>query len=437
LKNPVSLFSFRSPRHQRGFLRVSGAILSLGLVGVGGLTVQQVKAYHHTPAKHPVTAAKSFAKGCGCGSVASGKHQHTSLARNASYGQDASDMSDGTDNYEQAVSLKAGQRLSLGVSDPSGSIQPGGIWTPEFGTVDANGTYTAPSFTPPEGLDYVQYTDASGNDVFINVRIMPNPDIPNSDKTPTVTFDYTAGNSPDQSSDQSAQPAQAQGAQSAQPAQAQGAQSAQPVDAATPDGLFAPGSKTIVVLPGETPAPPEQINSTTSLVGEVINGVNVLVLPAHTGGDGTTSAVYAQPLDETPQQVTLLPNVSPPSGPCTDGYIKSVYTPYTTTNTVDKALTDLADITVDAGIAADALKLFNVKLNVKGVYHVKAQIYHWKHTRIQYRHGCSKGRWILLNTFHCDGFGTGMITFPAWAATVEGSPKDGTPRIYTPDACHP
>ena len=420
MKNPVSFSSLRSLRHQRVFFRVTGIILSLCLVGVGGLTVRQVKAYHHSTAKPPIAAAKSPVKGCGCGPVASSKPQHKSLAWNASYGQD---VSDGTDNYEQAVSLKAGQRLSLGVSDPSGSIQPGGTWDSQFGTVDANGTYTAPSFTPPEGLDYVHYTDAGGNNVYISVRIMPNPDIPNSDKTPTVTFDYTAGDSPAQSSDQSAQPAQAQGDESTQTA-----------DAATPDGPFAPGSKAIVVLPGETPAPPEQINSTTSLAGEVVNGVNVLVLPARTAGD-TTSAIYAQPLDETPQQVTLLPSVSPPTGPCTGQQI--VYGVYAVDKPVlEKGLTALADITVDGGIAADALKFFKITLTVKGVYHVKAQIIHWTRTRKAYTYACVKGQWVQTYSRVCDSIGTGMNTFPAWAVRAEGYPVNGGPGPWTPDGCH-
>lgn len=422
------LSSALSSRHQRGYTRVTAVVLFLGLIGIGIMTIQQVKAHQYSAAKRHAAVVKIFVKDCGCSSLLSKNHSQKF------YQTGATGVGDGTDNYEQAVSLKAGQRLSLGVSDPNGGIQPGGAWDANFGTVDTSGTYTAPSFTPPEGLDRVHYADTNGNDVYVTVRILPNPSIPNSDRTPTVTFDYMTGNSSVQSPDQSAQ------SQAGQPARLRLAQApvtqqpAQPAD--TGNGSFAPVSKTIVVLPGETPAPPEQIITTASLVGETVNGASVLVLPARSGAGDTTTAIYAQPLDETPQQVTLLPSVSPPTGSCTPGS-QSVYGPYYTVVTQGKMVT-LADITVTSDLKAEVRKVFSITLTVGTKIHVQGQYYNWKQTRQQFNYTCVKNRWVLGTTLRCDGLATSLTTTPTWAILPTGYPQKNQPLLpYTRDACHP
>lgn len=399
------LLSALSSRHQRGYSRVTALILSLCLMCVGIMTIQQVKAHQYSAAKHHVATVKLSVKGCGCGALLSKNHSQKF------YQTGTTDVSAETDNYQRAVSLKAGQRLILGVSDPNGRIQPGGAWDTDFGTVDTDGAYTAPSFTPPEGLDRVHYADANGNDVYINVRILPNPSIPNSDKTPTVTFDYMTGNSSAQSSGQSPQAAN------------------------TEDGPFAPTGKTIVVLPGETPAPPEEILTTTALVGEIVSGASVLVLPARSVV-GDTSAIYARPLDETPQQVTLLPNVLPPTGPCTSGST-SVYGPYKTITTRGRTAI-LADVKVDAGLKADVLKTFGINLSLNATFHVQGQYYDWKRTRLKFVYVCYKRRWVLQDTLICDGLAQSLVTTPAWAILPTGYPRNNEPLLpYTQEGgCH-
>lgn len=394
-------------RHQRGFFRVTALVGLVGLTGAGIATTQQVKAHQHS--HHIAAVKKSAVKDCGCRLPAFKAHK-------ASLYQTAADA-DGN-NYEQAVSLKAGQRLALGISDPAGSVQPGGAWDTQFGTVDPNGVYTAPSFTPPEGLDRIHYLDPQGDDVYVDVRIMPNPAIPNSDQIPYVTV-----------ADASSDAMQGGGGSSPQ------VQQAQPADASDgSDTTFAPTSQTIVVAPGETPAPPLQINGTTPLIGEIVNGANVLVLPA-LFGDGTTSAIYAQPLDETPQVVTLTPDVVPPSGPCTSGET-AVYGPVRTTYAPEPGSVNLADFVVNAGFKADAAKYFGVTLNIGATYHVQGKYYDWKQERTKYVYACSNKHWVFIYTRQCDSLATSLTTTPPFAILGTGYPRNNMPRPYGPEACH-
>ena len=81
--------------------------------------------------------------------------------------------------------VKAGSVLPLIVvpHNPSG-VKPGGTWGAEIGTITKNGVYTAPRFTPAGGEDTLFYTDPQGKSERWEVRIIPNPAIPGSDKTP-------------------------------------------------------------------------------------------------------------------------------------------------------------------------------------------------------------------------------------------------------------
>ena len=395
-------------RHQRGFFRATAIFFSAALVSAGVVTTQQVKAHQYFHAKHLMAIKTPAVKDCGC-SLSAFKGHNSKLYQTV--------ISTGTDNFEHAVSLKAEQRLALGVSDPTGAVLPGGTWQADFGAVDTSGTYTAPSFTPPEGLDRLHYTDPNGNDIWISVRILPNLSIPNSAQTPTVTVAYTTS-----------------GAIQAPPAQS--AQLAQIGNLPAPDQVFTPMSQTIVELPGETPAPPLQISTTAPLAPETVSGTSVLTLPATDGGGDATSVIYAQPLDETPQNVTLVPDVVAPSGPCTSGST-SVYGPYSTTATPENGTVNLGDIKADAGVEATVLKVFGLKLTLGFTYHVIGKIYDWKRTHTQYVYVCSNKKWVLVHTYHCDSFTTSLTTYPSWAILYEGYPQNNQPRMpYSPDACH-
>lgn len=400
LPTPTSL-------RQRGFFRVTALLFSAGLISAGIVTTQQVKAHQASHVKRVLAIKKLAVKDCGCRLLVPKTHT-------ARLYQTAADA-DGN-NYEQAVSLKAGLRLALGVSDPAGSVQPGGTWDASFGTVDASGTYTAPSFTPPEGLDRIHYLDPQSNDVYIDIRVLPNPDIPDSDQTPYVTMDDVSFNA-------------MRGGPSPQ--------AQQPHPAGTSDSLdetLAPTSQTVVVQSGETPPPPLQINGTTPLIGETINGANVLVLPA-LFGDGTTSAIYAQPLDETPQVVTLTPNVAPPSGPCTSGET-AVYGPIKTTYVAEPGQVNLADFKVDTGFKADAAKYFGANLAIGAIYHVQGKFYDWKQERTKYVYACSNKKWVFEYTRECDRLATSLTTTPPFAILGTGYPRGNAPRPYGPEACH-
>ena len=398
-------------RRQHGFVRATALFISAGLVSAGVVTTQQVKAHQAAHAKHVLAIKKLAVKDCGCGILVS-KHHSARLYQTAA---DA----DGN-NYEQAVSLKAGQRLALGVSDPAGSIQPGGAWVSDFGTVDASGVYTAPSFTPPEGVDRLHYTDSASNDVWVTVRILPNPDIPNSDQTPYVTFDYLHNNA-------------MQGGPTPQAQQAQRADAADESD----DVTFAPTSQTVVELPGDTPAPPLQIIATASLAAQTVDGTSVLTLPATRSGGDDTSAIYAQPLDEAPKFAELIPDISPPTGPCTSGET-SVYTPYTTTVTPHKGLDTFVSIKADSGVKAKVHDIFDIDLTLGLTYPVKGQVYDWKRSRFQYVYVCVNNHWVQTHKYICDGYTLSLVTFPPWAIIFESFPRDNKPLLpYSPDACHP
>lgn len=409
-------------RHQRGFIRATAVLFSAALVSAGIVTTQQVKAHQYSHAKHVLAIKKLAIKDCGCGVLIAASH--SSRLNHGSKLYQASIVTT-TDNYDHAVALKAGQRLALGVSDPTGAIQPGGSWTTNFGSVDASGVYTAPSFTPPEGMDQVHYVDPNGSDVFINVRILPNLSIPNSGQTPSVTVAYTTG-----------------GAVQAPPALSAQTQQAPAGDIMPPSGgvslsdqLFVPTSQTIVEAPGDTPAPPLQLNTTTPLVGETVSGISVLTLPATDGGSNATSAIYAQPVDEAPQLVTLLPNVPNLVVRCDSGE-KAEWGPYSITVTPHKNMETLASIKADSGVTATVLSNFGIHLTLNFTYNVKGQYYDWKQTRTKYVYACVNRRWVLQYTRHCDAYSLSLITTPPWAILFEGFPRNNAPRPFGYEACH-
>lgn len=59
----------------------------------------------------------------------------------------------------------------------------GGTWSADWGTINSNGDYTAPAFLPPFGTDTISYHRSDGFTELIELRIVPNPNINNSDKT--------------------------------------------------------------------------------------------------------------------------------------------------------------------------------------------------------------------------------------------------------------
>lgn len=360
--------------HQRGFFRVMALVGFAGLAGAGIAITPPVGAHQPSPARRGAAAKRPI-------------------------------VTAGTDNFEHAVSLKAGQRLALGVSDPTGAVQPGGTWDTNFGTINTSAIYTAPRFTPPEGLDRIHYTDPNNNEVWINVRILPNPAILNSDQTPYVTSDYLHPNAIQGSTHGS---------------------HAAPVP-------FAPISQTIVVLPGKLPAPPLKIAASAFLKARMVRGRNVLILPAIRNGGDATAAVCARPLDGTPHIVTLLPDVGPPTGPTTSGEV-SVDGPVSITSTPDKIIVDLIDGTVSAEITDSA---DDVLMRRKEDFHVRGQSYNWKRTHIRYVYTRFHKKWVLETVLHCDAWTLSWITSPPEAVVAEGYPQNNQPLLPCgPDACH-
>ncbi len=365
-----------SSRRQRGFFRATAVFFSAALVGVGIMTIPQARARPASP-KH---------------------HAHKPC------------LSAAVNNYERAVSLKAWQRLALGISDPAGAVRPGGTWQSDFGIVDTHGIYTAPRFTPPEGMDRLHYLDPNNDDVWINVRILPNPSIPGSAKTPFVTFDYLRGNST-----------------------CHGGQAAQ-MPSAVPKAPFAPTRLTVVELPGQTPAPPLKIAASASLKARTVNGKRVLILPAVRGGGDATSAVYTCPLSAAPQQVVLTPDVSLPVGPSTAGEV-SVYGPYTVISAPEKGTINLIDGTVGVEVISGA----NTVLMTRevGDFHVQGQSYDWKRTRTRYIYIRSHKKWVLESVLHRDSWTISWITNPPGAVLAEGYPQNNQPLLpFGAEDCH-
>lgn len=271
---------------------------------------------------------------------------------------------DEVENMEQVVLLQAGKTLALrvlatskgGFASPerTATIQAGGTWSADFGTINQNGDYVAPPHTPPFGLDTVKYEDRQGTEVHLQIRILPNPALPGSGSTPYVQAPWS-------------------------------------VDGSTPPVPYPPvytpgsppelpplpaGGSTVVVGPGETPPLPIEFAYVEAIPVETIRGTQAYRLPA-TDGFSTVKFIYAenQAGQEALQQARLVPPPPPedllPPTQCVPGTFSAGWTPYVVTPS-EPVLPpiDLASITITAGIKAQ-LGVLGAQFNVGAVVTVK------------------------------------------------------------------
>ncbi len=87
------------------------------------------------------------------------------------------------DKMTKAVLIMAGKTIQFHHTNGQ-QITMSGTWQANWGTITTSGEYTAPVFMPPFGVDVITYTNSSGFSETITLRILPNPDLTDSEKTP-------------------------------------------------------------------------------------------------------------------------------------------------------------------------------------------------------------------------------------------------------------
>jgi hypothetical protein len=85
---------------------------------------------------------------------------------------------------QKATVLMAGKTVTLGIAPNNAAVSTGGTWKAQYGTITATGAYTAPTFAPMYGQDTVTYCMSNGDCENVIFKIIPNPAITDSDKTP-------------------------------------------------------------------------------------------------------------------------------------------------------------------------------------------------------------------------------------------------------------
>lgn len=343
------------------------------------------------------------------------------------------------------VLLMAGTTLRLRVDRNDGTLQVNGTWKAEYGQVDAFGNYRAPAYMPPGGVDTLTYTDPRDVAAELQVRVTPNPSIPGSDATPYVRATV-------------------------------------PLDTPVPDGspsITPPppaivGNAPVLVLePGEAVPAPAAYGLVAPLpVGTVLGVPAYRQLPARIG-DQETDAIYAMRDANGLSRARLLvgPLVLSGAGPrggidpdpsvdlttgdpssgtapgaerkpgqvrprCANGEMRAVWDPPQPRpqQIIEPPLT-LGTITVDAGMSADILRVFQLNISANAVFQVQGFPTLWKYVRRKHVYVCRNGDFYYMYTRTCVSYARSMTTSPTWAYKYLGWKPGNRPNTPGPESC--
>lgn len=338
-----------------------------------------------------------------------------------------------------------------------GTVLAGGTWDALWGSIQSNGTYTAPSNIPLGGLDTVTYTDPSPFQkvLILTLRVLPNPDIPGSENPrvwnapfgtlplPTAVFPAGYYNPPQPVGD--------------------------PPDFAPVLPPFAVGEKLALRGAGEALAPPAAYQDIANIGVTNIGGQQSYVLPGIAPGALMTSVLYALrsglPSLQTARLTVVLSEESggPPigGGPgfgvdminkpgrprprCQEGLQK----PGTTsTSTIPKLLPPytVGTFTVNTELAVTIkgkLKILDTEIQgtagMEGQWTVTCFPIHYTKITQTPIYQCVNGWWIYQGKRVCTSFAVGGICKPTWGRYWTGDEPNGAPPPpdrWSPPVCY-
>lgn len=337
--------------------------------------------------------------------------------------------------------------LALGVEHefeliPGSPYSEGGEWRAVAGRIDSDGTYRAPAYFPPDGIDIVQYHAPQGPVLQAVVRLEEGPGytaepwitVPDGFFAPA---DYASGNplfSPGHKTlgSHSPVPGQALREEWIRQEWARRDWVSQHVPA---DGEFH-------MLRRSSDAPNELVQLRD---GEDIESVSGLIpVPTYIGASEVEALAVrdvAGPSSRTrPRRWKAGPLYPPPDWvdePCSNGKVRgkggSVGVSVKWSDEIDPA----GRFKVGAGMSADLYRVIGIRVDVgaeiefsqrDGTYHA------WQNFD---RYRCRNGRWVYDGSVHCDRYADAVLTRPPWVARFFlAMPGDGAPGPWTPQTCY-
>lgn len=325
--------------------------------------------------------------------------------------------------------------------DPQSTVPTGGTWSAQYGTVDAQGNYTAPTYQPPWGQDKLTYHAPDGiEESNLTILVAANPDLPDSGYPRYIRV---PGNWDDHNNIEGNPQAQLiSGADGSVVETGDLGSLAEewpklPTLDADDEVAGPPVTSDCTDLVADTTVPvgQEQMSAATVVAQDVVGSVSdalVVVLPAN------------QPVQKKPKKCVIWPvnplpiwNHDPCPGPPSAS--REVESKPVTTGPVKIPPLQSGSMEFSAEV--------NVSLGMKGYgdlgvgykigasYPMTRQILEWKQTIKKDIYKCKNGVWTFVGTKTCTRSGNGEWAYPKWVAVIDGYNPNGYPNEWTPWSC--
>lgn len=308
------------------------------------------------------------------------------------------------------------------------------FWEAEYGTITASGSYTAPSYMPPLGLDTISYMTADGSTASVTIRIVANPNLPDSGyprylrRTTTVLQSYP--NYPPVFSYQLI-----------------GGASQNVLSTGEMNSIG--GSAPIPVLePGDTYDAPVRVVDCVSLpiAASKAHKREFSVLSNAIFSDSRrpiTSLVVTSPTEYLtpfpgPEKCKPTP-INPWSSNQNKGYMKPdgehrVYGSWG--KRTKKRIKDQAvAIELGASSAAEISGRYGITPAVGTRFSGRRTIWEWSRTRHNDIYVCKNGVWTFARSETCRMTASAETTIPIWMAYIDGYASNGEPGPWSPESC--
>lgn len=392
--------------------------VTVSIAAVSALAIGFVHREPATTAMSRLALASSKSKAtCACSSA----HALAGVAR-------ARQSGPGSFSFVQFLT---GQTRQLKVDFSSGLVAAGGTWTARWGSIDAQGNYTAPPMLPPAAQDNIDYVDPSGNTAEILVDIVPDPNVQGSSTQPYVV---NSALPPDPYYTNTGVTANA----------AKSAVSPSPTSPVFTLAQATFPSGAIVYEPiGATPEPPVSMDVCEDEAVITIGSDSGEYIPSM-GSTGTNATLIYVRADPTKPQIKKCAKTGPhnprqtPKGNCTGTSITQPGGAISTSDT-PSPWKDFGKVTVNvsANLALEINSHYNIGISAGAniVTDLQEQIHTYKRAQWVDTYGCSNGHWQFLFTQYCTQTATGVVTIPQWYDLALGYDVNGAPGPYTPWVC--
>lgn len=310
------------------------------------------------------------------------------------------------------------------------------FWQTEYGTVNSSGDYTAPGYMPPLGLDTLSYTAADGSTASVTIRIVANPNLPDSGyprylrRTSTVLQSF-----PNNPSVYAYQLIGGASQAVLNTGEMNAISDGSPIPVLEPTDTYEAAVSVVdcVAIPVTVTTPYTQDAAVPATAVSTDSTLQVTSLVV------TSPAGLATPIAvQAPQKCTPKPINPWPTGQsktCTlPGGEHRIYGNWGKPS--KKRIKDQdVSIEVNASVALDIFEKFGITVSAGVKYTGNRTLWEWTKSRKNDIYVCKNGVWTFSRTETCRITATGESTIPLWIAYVDGYPSNGDPGPWSSESC--